>query len=339
MNKISIIIPTLNRSNLLDATLNSIVNQLHKVQLEVIVIDNGSIDDTKEIVTRYINVIPNLIYEFNNIPGLLTGRHRAIELSTGKILCFLDDDVQLSPNYTKSLFDTFSKNPTLKLATGPCLPLFEIQPPGWLKYFWDETSQGKYCSWLSLLNFGKHEIEISPLFVWGLNFCIRKETLISLGGFHPDCVPDRLQQFQGDGETGLTLKAIQNDHTARYVPGLMLKHYVAKERLTFDYFKKRAFFQGVCNSFTNLRLTAGLQAPKPSKKTLRDRLHPYYKWIKFIIPNRKKALPVEIELLFHSLTQAESEGYNFHQSQFTNNEQVEQWVLKSDYWDYNLPSI
>ncbi|MGN7986709.1 glycosyltransferase family A protein [Pedobacter sp. 22226] len=343
---ISIIIPTLNRATLLKATLESIARQNLDNNIEVIIIDNGSIDNTKEIVECFITKIPTILYEFNEIPGLLTGRHRGAEMASGEVLCFLDDDVELNSNYVKNLYDSFLMNNDLHLATGPCLPDYETAPPVWLRYFWEKAYEGNYCSWLSLLDFGNNEVDIDPNFVWGLNFCIRKSTLISLGGFHPDCIPEHLQKFQGDGETGLTLRAIKNNLSAKYIPGLMLKHYVPKSRLTFEYFKKRAFYQGVCNSYTNLRIAnqpqeetnKGKEEVKPLKKKLRDRLHPYYRWVKIFVSKSKKPLPKEIKALFNSLAQTETDGYNFHQSHFNNDRIVKEWVLKENYWDYNLPN-
>ncbi|SDG41908.1 Glycosyl transferase family 2 [Pedobacter terrae] len=342
---ISIIIPTRNRALQLAETLESIAIQQLNNNIEVIVIDNGSNDNTKDMVIHFVKRIPNLIYKFDDMPGLLTGRHLGAEIASGEILCFLDDDVGLNPNYLKHLANTFSNNPSIHLATGPCLPKFEITPPKWLEYFWDKTLYGKCCSWLSLLDFGNIEIDISPMFMWGLNFCIRKSTLIDLGGFHPDCIPDHLQQFQGDGETGLASKAIKNGISTKYIPGLMLKHYVAKNRLTFEYFKRRAFYQGVCNSFTSLRITNNPQENiqkkrkevKTIKKKLRDRLHPFYRWIKLLAPSKKKRLPKDIKILFDNLAQIEADGYNFHQLHFNNNRHVKDWVLKENYWDYKLP--
>lgn len=344
--KISIIIPTRNRALQLSKTLESISIQELNNDIEIIVIDNGSNDNTKDIVSHFVKRIPNLIYKFDDMPGLLTGRHLGAEIASGEVLSFLDDDVELNPNYLRHLANTFTNNPSIHLATGPCLPEFEITPPKWLEYFWDKTSNGKYCTWLSLLDFGNAEMDISPMFIWGLNFCIRKSTLVELGGFHPDCIPDHLQQFQGDGETGLASKAIKNGISAKYIPGLKLKHYVPKSRLTLEYFKKRAFYQGVCNSFANLRITNHHQENaskerkeiKSIKKKLRDKLHPYYRWIKLLVLPETKSLPKDVKILLNNLAQAEADGYNFHQLYFSNDKDVKDWVLKETYWDYKLPN-
>jgi glycosyltransferase involved in cell wall biosynthesis len=336
--KISFIIPTLNRDKLLDRTLLSIHKQQTKREFEVIVIDNGSTDSTKAVCDQYLPKIENLVYHYDSTPGLLSGRHKGTEISKNEILCFLDDDVELNKNYVENLYLLFTQNNHIKLATGPCLPQYEVTPPDWLNYFWDKTPNGSFCHWLSLLDLGNNEKTVHPNFVWGLNFCIRKEVLLELNGFHPDCVPSALQKYQGDGETGLTMKAADQNYIAVYHPGLSLKHYVSKERLTVEYFKKRAFYEGVSKSFTNLR-TLSLKPDHQKNsftKKIKDILWPYY----YRIINFRQILstprePNEIKEMRSMLNKCEIEGYKFHQKHFTEDETVRNWVNKSHFWKYN----
>lgn len=336
---LSIIIPTNNRAEVLSFALRSIQNNVTTSNdYEVIVVDNGSTDHTKAICESYENSIPNFRYIYDAEPGLLTGRHVGIEKANGEVLCFLDDDVELNPNYINGVITLF-KDPNVTIATGPCLPKYEQYPPDWLSYFWTNTQTGgKWCGYLSLLDFGNEAQTIDPNFVWGLNFVIRKATILDLKGFHPDIVRDA-QQFQGDGETGLTLKAAENGLLANYHPDLLLYHYVNKERVTKAYFKKRAYFQGVSNSFTDLRKLHLNNIPLPSnEKSLRDKLHPYYRWIKNFVPRKKQVnIPEEISDLMDDLAKNELNGYQFHQDFFNKDSKVKAWVLKADYWDFKLP--
>lgn len=335
---LSLIIPTLNRAALLEKTLKSILQQdSAQLDFEVIVVDNGSTDDTKKVCLKCQHLIKNFQYVYSDEPGLLTGRHLGAEIATGQVLCFLDDDVQLNPNYVKGAISLF-KNEQVEIATGPCLPNYEIEPPEWLNYFWTHVPEGKYCAWLSLLDFGSETKEIMPGYVWGLNFCIRKKTLIALGGFHPDCIPSELQQYQGDGETGLTDKAAASEMNAFYSPQLMLQHAVPKARLTIEYFKKRAYYAGVCNSFTTLRKQQqNIETKTPFSKRLRDKLHRYYRKIKGSKKHNPITLPDHINELIDELAKSENDGYNFHQYNFKNSVKVKEWVLKQNYWDYKLP--
>jgi hypothetical protein len=110
------------------------------------------------------------------------------------------------------------------------LPKFEVEPPAWLESFCDATCDGgRSCGWLSLHDLGESELEIDPNYVWGLNFAIRKRALRDLGGFHPDCVPQELQRFQGEGETGLTMKARSYGYRAVYQPRATIYQYHSGE--------------------------------------------------------------------------------------------------------------
>jgi glycosyltransferase involved in cell wall biosynthesis len=95
--KASIIIPTYNRFLLLDYTLNSITKQtVHTDLYEVIVVDDGSIDKTKDVVDRYSDVL-NLRYFYQNDEGyrVSSARNIGIKNALGEILIFIDSGVLL----------------------------------------------------------------------------------------------------------------------------------------------------------------------------------------------------------------------------------------------------
>jgi glucosyl-dolichyl phosphate glucuronosyltransferase len=206
----SIIIPTMNRASVLKLAIDSFCQQNFPVdRYEIIVVDNGSTDNTKNVTDAAISAYPahQIHYIYEPIPGLLSGRHRGILAATGEILIFVDDDIEADRGWLKSMIDTF-EDPTIQLVGGKNLPKYEITPPQWLAGFWETTVYGgQICSYLSLLDLGDRLLDINANYIWGLNFAIRQDILVKLGGFHPDCVPKHLQYLQGDGETGLTIKA------------------------------------------------------------------------------------------------------------------------------------
>ena len=334
MVEISIIIPTLNRANTLRQTLDSIFRQPDLTNVEVIVVDNGSIDVTAELCRGFIDdqKLP-LQYYYDAEPGLLTGRHLGASVAKGKILCFIDDDVKLSTTWLDGVRDVFS-DAAVQLATGPSVPNYEVTPPGWLQFFWKDVNGGKSCEWLSLIDLGDEKKEIHATSIWGLNFCIRKETFSTLGGFHPDNIPPQFQMFQGDGETGLTLKASALNYKSIYHPAIKVSHLISPERLQIEYFKQRAFYQGVCNSFTSLRNKNLAMIEDSNIIKLKKLLTPIKKSIADL---GKKKIPPEVKELIEMLKREEQKGFQFHQDAFQNNPKVKAWVLKEDYWDYKLP--
>jgi len=90
MGKISIIIPTHNRSSLLKRAAESVLNQNYS-NLEIIIIDDASTDDTKEVI-QSIND-KRIVYIRNSTnKGANFSRNTGLKKSTGEYIAFLDDD-------------------------------------------------------------------------------------------------------------------------------------------------------------------------------------------------------------------------------------------------------
>lgn len=88
---VSIIIPTYNRGVYLYQCLNSLLLQSYK-NFEVIICDDGSTDDTFEIINSFKNKL-NIIYDYSENTGGPAGpRNRGIILSNGELIAFLDSD-------------------------------------------------------------------------------------------------------------------------------------------------------------------------------------------------------------------------------------------------------
>lgn len=84
--KITVIIPTYNRDKFILKAINSVLNQTVKVD-EIIVVDDGSIDDTKCIIK---NLDLKYIYQENN--GVSSARNLGIKKASNDWICFLDSD-------------------------------------------------------------------------------------------------------------------------------------------------------------------------------------------------------------------------------------------------------
>jgi len=98
-NTISVIIPTYNLSAYLKEALDSVINQTYK-NTEIIVVDDGSTDDTGDIVTDYAARHPNKIrYIYQNNRGVAAARNVGITSASGDMIAFLDGDDYYLPNY------------------------------------------------------------------------------------------------------------------------------------------------------------------------------------------------------------------------------------------------
>ncbi len=341
----SVIIPTFNRVDYLQTCLKSIVKQnIQCDQFEIIVIDNGSKDKTHEIVNQFISGYPShtIRYFYDDVPGLLTGRHRGAKEAKRELLIFADDDIIAEEGWLSAIVDTFHRFPDVHLVGGKCLPEYETEPPSWLNYFWKVLSDGdKMMGELSLCDFGESEKEIHPASVWGLNFSIRKESLLQLGGFNPDCIPSHLQHFQGDGETGLSLKAIEKGFKAVYNPKALVYHKVPADRMTISYFDKRYFYQGICNSYTEIRKFGGIKRKHSLVKVELNSVDTIRKIYRKIVNKQDKTACLERnfekEMLCSRFNAMEKAGFEFHQEMAKHSSKVLKWILKENYWDYSIP--
>lgn len=92
MPKVSVIIPTYNREKYLPEAIDSVLNQTFQ-DFELIIVDDGSTDNTKEILKPYLSKI-RYIYQKNKGPS--AARNTGIRYSTGEWIAFLDaDDIWL----------------------------------------------------------------------------------------------------------------------------------------------------------------------------------------------------------------------------------------------------
>ena len=90
----SVIIPTYNRRHLFDIALKSVLNQTYK-DFEVIVVDDGSTDQTNEVINNFNDARIKYLYQENH--GVSHARNRGLEISRGKFIAFLDSDDRWVP--------------------------------------------------------------------------------------------------------------------------------------------------------------------------------------------------------------------------------------------------
>jgi glucosyl-dolichyl phosphate glucuronosyltransferase len=349
---ISIIVPTLNRASSLKLALGSFCGQSLSPELfEIIIVDNGSTDATNETTQAAIAEFPHLQIRYicEPEPGLLSGRHRGATAASGDILTFVDDDIEADPNWLRAIHTSFA-DPTVQIVGGRNLPNYEADPPAWLDWFWMEHPYGRMCPALSLLDFGEEARDIDANYIWGLNFSIRKHILIELGGFHPDCIAKRLQHFQGDGETGLTRKANALGYRAVYQPQALVLHSVSQDRMMYEYFDRRFFYQGVCDSYTRIRqeyqqlkpqgMLGKIKTPLRKIKQIGQKLlgQPAQP-VEPVQPAEPIEPATEVECLKARFDREYQAGYQFHQHAVSQNARLLEWVVKQDYWDYKLPKL
>lgn len=119
--KLSVLICTRNRAKSLAATLAQFFAQrvAEDYSYELIVIDNASTDETKQIVEDFIRQHPQTIrYIFESQPGLSRARNTALNVATGEIVVFTDDDVLVAEHWLTEIHREFAADPNLFMLGG-----------------------------------------------------------------------------------------------------------------------------------------------------------------------------------------------------------------------------
>ena len=322
---LSVIIPTRNRASLLCAALESLdVQTLPHSGFEVIVVDNGSTDNTRSEVEKWQANDLNLRYEYEPEPGLHVGRHAGARAAKGEVLIFADDDIEAMPAWLETYAEIFS-DPQVAMAGGNNIPMFLTPPPSWLLELWrfTELDFNQMLPALSLLKRTGGRSEFSPHLVWGCKFAIRKEVLFEAGGFNPDGVPADRIQFRGDGETAVSDFVAKSLYKCVFDPGASVYHKVPESRMSFQYFYDRGYAQGISDSFSRLRRGGSSAARGLLGERVVSKLRNQFRELFRLSSDSRNAL--------RELRRGYREGAVYHEACYRNDKIVRDWVHKERY--------
>lgn len=110
MPKVSVVIPTYNRAHLISRAIHSVLNQTYQ-DLEIVIIDDGSIDNTEEIVKSFED--ERIVYlRHSKNKGASAARNTGIKASKGDYIAFQDSDDEWFPDKLERQVNTFDNAPS-----------------------------------------------------------------------------------------------------------------------------------------------------------------------------------------------------------------------------------
>jgi glycosyltransferase involved in cell wall biosynthesis len=242
-NQISAIICTHNRDTYLGAAIDSLLAQDFSAEFEVVVVDNGSSDRTREVVEQRLGN-PRVKYVFEPTIGLSVARNTGARVASGAILAYLDDDAVASVSWLQVLSAAYEHNSQLAIAGGKVTLLWppNIEPPHWL-------SPGLAGN-LGAYDLGDRMIYIQQpgLTPRGLNYSLRRSFLEEIEGFDPHL--GRVgKNLLSNEELQMTEFALQRGWQVAYLPQALVAHNVAPERLKRSWFLNRGWWQGISECY------------------------------------------------------------------------------------------
>ena len=226
---ITVILCTYNRCRDLAGTLESVAaSQVpSSVTWEVLVVDNNSTDQTRDVVEGFCRRHPGRFrYLFEPKAGKSYALNAGIANARGEVLAFVDDDVTVEPTWLQNLTAELHGGEWAGTA-GRILPAHGFTPPPWLPPIWFPILFAHFD-----LGDQPSELNRPP---YGANMAFRKSAFEKHGGFRIDLGPTPNSQIRNE-DTEFGRRLIKAGERLRYEPSAVVYHPLPQGRITKEYF-------------------------------------------------------------------------------------------------------
>lgn len=194
----SVVIPAFNEERDIEASLSSLVNQSYpRDRYEIIVVDNGSTDRTKEIALAYVDIIINK--PDGNVGAV---RNTGIASASGEVIICTDADCVVPPSWIGTGVTLLEKNPQHIFGGG----LRSRENATWIEKYWILNELGKSTQQRSLMG--------SSIFIW-------KSDFEQLGAFN--------ETVTSGEDSDLSERALSNSLKVTISPELSIIHLGCSE--------------------------------------------------------------------------------------------------------------
>lgn len=234
MIKLSVIICTYNRAHILKKTLESFEQVIMPAgaEWEILIIDNGSTDNTKDTVQKHIN---NSMAPFSYFSEPGHGKSAALNLgiqkARGEIIAFTDDDVLIDKNWLNAILCAVNKYSHSAFG-GRIIALWKLPLPSWL-------STGGRFNCLRGTVFSRDDGAVDREYdetmignvPCGANMFFRREAVESNGSFRSDLGPSRHAPGASE-DTEFCRRMASRGSKIMYVADAVIYHPVEKEKIS-----------------------------------------------------------------------------------------------------------
>jgi GT2 family glycosyltransferase len=238
--KLSVIVSTRNRAHAIGSSLDSIAASVaHAAPLdaEIVVVDNGSTDNTAEIVKQWTSRSPfpvRLLFEPK--PGLSRAHNRALRTAQGELFAFTDDDCRLSKDYVKDLLRHDAGDGDELVLRGGRIELGDpTDLPLTIKTTATPTRFNRQAP-----NFTTHDRIIGQ--ISGCNMAMRRAVFERLGTFDERFGPGAVITSGSDAD--YVLRAYISGITIEYVPNMSVFHHHGRKQKLAGYKVMRGYAIG-----------------------------------------------------------------------------------------------
>jgi glucosyl-dolichyl phosphate glucuronosyltransferase len=198
---------------------------------EVLVVDNNSTDDTRQVVERFVAAgHSNLRYLFEGRQGRSHALALGVAEARGGIYALSDDDVIVGRDWLRTIVDTFSARPDVAFVGGKVMPLWEAQPRPWLT--------PRHWSAIALSDYGDRPLVVdrdNQICLLAASF--RSDVVRAIGGYRENLGVSK-DKIGGTEDVDLFARLYRNGYRGLYLPTLVIHHKVAPNRTTKSYHRR-----------------------------------------------------------------------------------------------------
>ncbi len=258
--KFSVVIATYNRADELLKTLKSLSALQVPEPWEVVIIDNNSSDNTREVVLKAAEAFPVALRYFHEPQqGRSAALNKGIKASQGEIIAITDDDVRLEPDWLTNGREALERFGCDYLG-GKALPIWGGERPAWLP-------EGRSIHWavIALLDYGPEPIPLGDYVPLGVNMIFRREAF-QRAGLWDNSIGRKAGTLLGQEVREWCQRARAANVKGFYSPNLVVHHVIPSDRLTKKYFRSWFYWHGISRAI--LYRTKGLDMESPESTAL-----------------------------------------------------------------------
>lgn len=229
---VSVVICTRNRAEQLRHVLRALseMRGIDDLAWELVVVDNGSTDNTKQVVEAFGDHLPAR-WVFEPVAGLSNARNRGVTEARGDYICWTDDDVEVDPAWLASYVDAFRRHPQASLFGGRIQPVLLGATPTWFAENWSNLSH-----LMAERDLGPAEVQLDKegdLIPFGANYAVRAaEQRQHL--YDPKLGVGPGQKRLGE-ETTVARSILADGAAGVWVPASLVRHLIPESRQSADY--------------------------------------------------------------------------------------------------------
>jgi glycosyltransferase involved in cell wall biosynthesis len=257
--RFSIVIATYKRAALLKDTLDSLSHLTPRATWEVIVVDNNSPDDTREIVEAAIPAFPvPLRYVFEKEQGRSAALNCGFRIAEGEIVVTTDDDVRVEPDWLDHIeFGLATKQ--CDYVGGRVIPMWESEPPRWIP-----RTNGRMWAVIALLDYGPEPIRFGARVPLGVNMAMRREAIERVGGFNTS-IGRKAGTLLGQEVRDWCMRAHAAGLVGYYLPTMVVRHHIPTDRMNKKYFRSWFYWRGISRAMMYARTGKDMEAPEQTQ--------------------------------------------------------------------------